>query len=232
MPPPSLSLVREPSESTGEHLLSPFFAGAGNPTPIPKGQDPLPCAQPRTPFHEPEMLSTNESHLLARAFARGLSWAATSSLTLPSSTWLPTCFHASSQEALDPTAFRYSLGPIRAACCPSVSATECPASTPATTPIFNGRAANRLPTKRRPSFEGLRPSLLRSGVAGLFEHVDPRLSDRSPRRIYPGLTNSSTPCRASVSFPVWKTSRNDDPAVLDPLRTKAPGLPGRSRHPR
>lgn len=46
-----------------------------------------------------------------------------------------------------------------------------------------------------------RPSLLRSGVAGLFEHVDPRLGDRSPWRIYPNLTNSNTPvaspCRSS-----------------------------------
>lgn len=112
IPPPSLSLVREPSESTGQHLLSPSIAGVGIPPPILEGQDPLPCAQPRTPFHEPEILSTNESHLLTRTFVRGLPWAATSSWTSPSSPWLPTCFHASSQEALDPPAFRYSLGPF------------------------------------------------------------------------------------------------------------------------
>jgi hypothetical protein len=59
----------------------------------------------------PRYLPPTSPTLLARAFARAPSWAATSTLTSPSKAWLPTCFHAPSQEALDPPAVRYSLRP-------------------------------------------------------------------------------------------------------------------------
>jgi len=57
----------------------------------------------------------------------------------------------------------------------------------------------------------VRPSFLRSGVAGLFEHVDPRHGDRSPRRIYPNLTDPSTPV-ASTCLPPAERLRG--PTVL------------------
>jgi len=75
-------------------------------------------AKTRFPAPNHERRSTNPRYLpptsptpLARAFTRAPSWAATSALTSPSKAWLPTCFHAPSQEALDPLAVCYSLGP-------------------------------------------------------------------------------------------------------------------------
>jgi hypothetical protein len=52
-----------------------------------------------------------------------------------------------------------------------------------------------------------RPSFIRSGVIGSFEHVDPRHGDRSPRRIYPNLTDPNTPCRKLVPPSTGKRAR-------------------------
>lgn len=86
--------------------------------PAPASRHHFQKAETRFPALNHEHRSTNPRYLpptsptsLARALARAPSWAATSALTSPSSAWLPTCFHATSQVALDPPAVCYSLGP-------------------------------------------------------------------------------------------------------------------------
>jgi len=180
MPSPSLSLVQEPSESTGEHLLSSSFPGAGIPPPTPEDQDSLPCAQPRTPFHEPEMPSINESHFPSRAFARELPWAATRSWTSPSSPWLPTCFHAPSQEALDPPAVRCSRRPSG----PPVARQSLQRSAP--------RALQRLPRFSM----GLRRTAFPPNDASLSKDADRAYSGQGSQ----GFSSTSTPVSATARF--------------------------------
>lgn len=148
-PTPTSSLGRELGESTLRHPLSP-------PEPPPasrrrfEGQDPLSNAQPRAPIHEPRAPSTNESHFSRPGFRlstlrgpppvprlgrRGL---ASNMLSRP----LP--------RSARPGGRRLFTETIRATCCPSASATECPASTPATTPIPNEPVASHRPTGRPP----------------------------------------------------------------------------------
>lgn len=146
-PTSNCSLERELGESTHGYSLSP-------PEPPPasrrrfEGQDPLSNAQPRAPMHEPRAPSTNESRFsrpdLRPNTLRGpppVPWLgrqglASSMLSRP----LPRSARPGGQRLFAET--------IRATCCPSASATECPASTPATTPISNGAAASHHPTGR------------------------------------------------------------------------------------
>lgn len=118
---------------------------------------------------------------------------------------------------------------MRAAYRPSASATECPASTPATVPTLHDRTASCPPTERRSLSRANRPSFLRLGVVGPFEHVDPRHGDRSPRRIYPDLINPSTPCREHVLPLDWKNVEVLRSCGVDPFRTNSPGLTRRAR---
>lgn len=207
------------------------------PAPASASRRELQWTKARFPAPNHERRSTNPrcfqptSPTCSPGFHSGLPWAATSLLASPPSSWLPTRFHAPSQEALDPPAVRYSLGPFGPRDARQYLQQSAPRALPRPPRFSMSPTANRLLTKRRLPFGSHRPSLLRLGVAGPFEHVDPRFGDRSPLRIYPNLTNPSTPCRVSVSFPVWKTSRNDDPAVWIPYGRKRqvhrdePGFP-------
>lgn len=148
-PTPNFSPERELGESTHGYPLSP-------PEPPPAsrrrfgGQDPLSNAQPRAPIHEPRAPSTNESHFSRPGFRSstlrgpppvpwlGRQGLASSMLSRP----LPRSARPGDQRLFAET--------IRATCCPSASATECPASTPATTPIPTGPVASYHPTGRPP----------------------------------------------------------------------------------
>jgi hypothetical protein len=106
-PAPTYSPGRELDESTQGHPLSP-----PEPTPAsrrrPEGQDPLTGAQPRAPRHEPRVPSTNESHLGRPGFRPSTSAGRHQYLGLAAKAWLPTCFHAPFQGALDPVDSGYS----------------------------------------------------------------------------------------------------------------------------
>lgn len=166
MPPPSLSPVRESGESTNEYLLSPPETDAGIPTPLPESQDPLPCAQPRAPFHESEIPSTNESHSARPSFRPSTFVGRHQCLDFAVKCLASNMFSRPIPRGARPAGRLLFAWAIRAAYCSSVSATECPASTPATTSILDGQTANRHPTKRHSLFRSYRPDLLRSGVVG------------------------------------------------------------------
>jgi len=166
MPPPSLSPVREPGESTNEYLLSPPETSAGIPTPLPENQDPLPCAQPRAPFHESEIPSTNESHSARPSFHPSTFVGRHQCPDFAVKCLASNMFSRPIPRGARPAGRLLFAWAIRAAYCSSVSATECPASTPATTSILDGQTANRHPTKRHSLFRFYRPDLLRSGVVG------------------------------------------------------------------
>lgn len=222
MSPTSLSFVRGPSESTARYLLSPSRADAGIPTSTREGLDSIPCAQPRAPFHEPEIPSANESHLL--------SWLSPGHFREPPPVpWLrrqwPGFQHVFTplpEEVLDPVAIDYSPRPCGPHAARQLLQRSAPRALQRTSRFSMGLRRTAFSPSGATLSGAHRPSILRSGVAGLFEHVDPRLGDRSPRRIYPNLTNPSTSCRVSVSLPVWKKSRNDDPAVWIPVGRKLP----------
>lgn len=125
---------------------------------------------------------------------------ATSTSASPPSVWLPTCFHVSIPRDARPGGRRLFAWTIRAAYRPSASTTECPTSTPANRPIFS-RSGGKPPDHQTssPLARFARPSFPRSGVGEPLEHLDPRHGDRSPRRIYPNLTDPNTLCREPVS---------------------------------
>lgn len=228
MPPPSLSPAREPGESTNEYLLSPSETGAGIPTPLPAGQDPLPCAQPRAPFHESEIPSTNESHSARPSFRPSTFVGRHQCPDFAVKCLASNMFSRPIPRGARPAGRPLFAWAIRAAWCPSVSATECPASTPATVTIPGDGSANRPYHQAALPFRVTPAELTQVRGRWPFGHVDPRFGDRSPPRIYPNLINSSTPCRAYVPFPAWKRTRTGDPAVLDPLSDESARSAGTS----
>lgn len=169
--------------------------------------------------------------LLLASFRPGLPWAATGTLASPPEARLPTCFHAPSRRSARPAGHRLFTEAIRATCCPSVSATECPASTPANDPIFAGLAANRLPTERLPPC-GRRPTELPQ-VRGRRAFRARRPPPRRPLASA-DLPQPDQPEHLLSRFravPRLEDVEKRRSCGVDPYRTKTPGLPGRARHP-
>lgn len=120
---------------------------------------------------------------------------------------LPACFHAPFQGALDPVASGFSPRPFGPHVARQLLQQSAPRALQRPPRFPMGQQQATIPLDGPSLARDDRPSFLRSGVIGLFEHVDPRHGDRSPRRIYPNLTDSNTPCRKPVPPSTGKSSR-------------------------
>lgn len=199
-PPLALSAVRELGEPTPVYPLSPPKLAVGIPTPLPRARARFPTPNHGHSSTNPEYLPPTSPASSPELSPEHLPRAATSTSASPPSVWLPTCFHVSIPRDARPGGRRLFAWTIRAAYRPSASTTECPTSTPANRPIFS-RSGGKPPDHQTssPLARFARPDFPRSGVGAPFEHLDPRHGDRSPRRIYPNLTDPNTLCREPVS---------------------------------
>jgi hypothetical protein len=119
-PLPALSAQLEPDDPTRRRPVSLPAVCARHPEPICESQSPLPRTLPKgCGSTSSRRLPPTSPTVVDQARARpATAWAATGALALPPRAQLPTCVHAPTRGALDPSAYRLFAGAPRphAAC--------------------------------------------------------------------------------------------------------------------
>lgn len=184
------------SESLTPHVAFAFSFGIPNSSAT--ARTCFPVLQPRAQLHRFEAPSTNKSHRLFWLSPASTAWAATGILTRRQRSGFRHAFTLLPRSArlCDLPAVHRGL---KATCCLSASATECPPSTPAHRPNSRELVANHLSLNDDIPF-GLPPTELSQarGHLACLTASTPTGCDRSPQWIYPDPTGSGTPCRETV----------------------------------